>query len=68
MRIGCLFRMMCATGFEGEDECMRSWWLMQDQWCYVLQVQSILKPIQGVSWPSGKPENEGGYGAIFLQE
>ena len=22
--------MICATGFEGEDECMRSWWLMQD--------------------------------------
>ncbi len=31
-----------------------------------LQVQSILKPTHGVTWPSGKPENEGGYGAIFL--
>ncbi len=31
-----------------------------------VQVQSILKPTHGVTWPSGKPENEGGYGAIFL--
>ncbi|DBA86088.1 hypothetical protein WJX77_005843 [Trebouxia sp. C0004] len=30
------------------------------------EVQSILKPTHGVTWPSGKPENEGGYGAIFL--
>ena len=34
----------------------------------VLQVQSILKPTQGVTWSSGKPENEGGHGAIFLDE
>ena len=33
-----------------------------------LQVQSILKPTQGVTWASGKPENEGGYGAIFLED
>ena len=37
------------------------------QMCDVIQVQSILKPTQGVTWTSGKPENEGGYGAIFLE-
>ena len=31
-----------------------------------LQVKAILKPTQGVTWTSGKKENEGGYGAIFL--
>ncbi|KAL3159473.1 hypothetical protein ABBQ38_009897 [Trebouxia sp. C0009 RCD-2024] len=31
------------------------------------EVQSVLKPTQGVTWRSGKPENEGGYGAIFLE-
>lgn len=30
------------------------------------EVQSILRPTHGVTWPSGKPVNEGGYGAIFL--
>lgn len=33
----------------------------------LFQVQSILKPTQGVTWRSGKPENEGGHGAIFLE-
>lgn len=33
----------------------------------VMQVQIILKPTQGVTWTSGKPENEGGYGAVFLE-
>ena len=33
----------------------------------IMQVKAILKPTQGVTWTSGNKENEGGYGAIFLE-
>ncbi len=63
----CIIAIWCS--------CCIAWHILSLPWqCLLsglnprtfLQVQSILKPTHGVTWPSGKPENEGGYGAIFL--
>lgn len=66
---GCL--VLCHIDMLYSSCCVMEWTLcavaIAGMFCF-LQVQSILKPTQGVTWPSGKPENEGGYGAIFLEQ